>query len=256
MHINLNSPYDSFPAEYGNGKGTVNFYVDNFVMTDRPEPHSIALLVEPRSIQPRVYDWIREHYSKYVYVFTFDRLLLSAIPNAKLLIYGQITAEFPDDPKTKNISMVCSDKEYCEGHKRRQFTANLLKGIIDTYGKFDGGTFADDKDIYSGYRFNVCMENYSDGHYFTEKICNCLASKTVPIYYGCPHIGEYFNMDGIIQFDEAMDIKAIINDILKDPEGEYNKRLEAIEDNYKRVQKYRSYAKLFLETYGDLLEGL
>ena len=63
-------------------------------------------------------------------------------------------------------------------------------------------------------------------------------------------------MDGIIQFDETMDIKAIINDILKDPEGEYNKRLEAIEDNYKRVQKYRSYAKLFLETYGELLEEI
>jgi hypothetical protein len=254
--INLNSPYDSFPAEYGSGGGVVNFYVDNFVMTDRPESHSIALLVEPRAIQPRVYDWIRVNYAKYKYVFTFDNMLLNVLPNAKLLIYGQITAEFPDK-KTKDISMVCSDKGFCEGHNNRKRTATRLKSIIDTYGKFDGGSFADDKDIYSGYRFNVAMENYSDGYYFTEKICNCFASKVIPIYWGCPHIGEYFDTRGIIQVENPDNIPTIVQAILQTGTEEiYNSRLEAIENNFKTVQKYRSYAKLFLETYGDLLEEL
>ena len=257
MKISLMSPYDSFPKEYGSSKGTVNFYVDNFVMTDRPEPHSIALLVEPRAIQPRVYDWIRVNYNKYLYVFTFDSLLLRTIPNVKLLIYGQITAEFPDDPKTKQISMVCSDKGFCEGHNNRKRIANKLKGVIDTYGKFDGGSFADDKDVYSGYRFNVAMENYSDGYYFTEKICNCFASKIIPIYWGCPHIGEYFDIKGIIQVSSPDNIPTIIKALLEsDMEAIYNDKREAIENNYKTVQKYRSYAKLFLETYGDLLEDI
>ena len=257
MKINLISPYESFPKEYGSGKGTVNFYVDNFTMTDRPEPHSIALLVEPRAIQPRVYDWIRVNYNKYAYVFTFDSLLLNTIPNAKLLIYGQITAEYPDDIKNKNISMVCSNKGFCEGHNNRKRIANKLKGIIDTYGKFDGGSFADDKDVYSGYRFNVAMENYSDGHYFTEKICNCFASKIIPIYWGCPHIDEYFDKRGIIQVNDPDNIPTIVKGLLESDMAEiYNSKLEAIENNYKTVQKYRSYAKLFLETYGDMLEDL
>ena len=258
MKIKLRSCYDSFPPSYGSGEGTINFYVDNnvYYLEDKKDDKGIALLVEPRAIIPGTYNWILEKYDRFKYVFTFDSQLLSRIPNAKLLIYGQITAEFPEEPKTKNISMVCSNKGFCDGHLNRQRVARELQNTIDTYGKFNGGSFADDRDIYAGYRFNVAMENYSDGYYFTEKICNCFASKTVPIYYGCPHISEYFNPDGIIQVQSSFDVPRAVNEVLRDPEGEYNKRLEAIEDNFKRVQKYRSYAKLFLETYGDLLEEL
>lgn len=258
MKINLRSNYDSFPKEYGTGSGTVNFYVDNnvYYLEDMSDEKGIALLVEPRAIIPGTYNWMQQKYKQFKYVFTFDSRLLSTLPNAKMLIYGQITAEFPDDPKDKNISMVCSNKAFCDGHINRQRVANSLKGLIDTYGKFDGGNFADDKDIYSGYRFNVAMENYSDGYYFTEKICNCLASKVVPIYWGCPHIAEYFNMDGIIRANTVDEIKGLVEKVLQDPEGEYNKRLDALEDNFNRVQKYRSYAKLFLETYSDLLEDI
>ena len=258
MRINLRSNYDSFPEHFGSSEGTVNFYVDNnvYYLQDKSDPKGIALLVEPRAIIPGTYNWIEQMYNRFKYVFTFDSKLLSMLPNAKLLIYGQITAEFPDDPKDKNISMVCSDKAFCDGHKNRQRVARSLQGIIDTKGKFNGGSYCDDKDIYSGYRFNVAMENYSDGYYFTEKICNCLASKTVPIYYGCPYINDYFNMNGIIQVNAPMDIPRVVQQVLQDPIGEYNKRLEAIEDNYKRVQKYRSYAKLFLETYSELLEDI
>lgn len=258
MKINLHSYYDSFPAEYGNGSGELNFYVDNkVILQEQPDAgNSIALLVEPRAIIPGIYGWMQENYSRFKYVFTFDSILLSALPNAKMLIYGQITAEFPDDPKDKNISMVCSNKDFCNGHLNRQRVAKSLKGIIDTYGQFDGGSFADDKDIYSGYRFNIAMENYADGYYFTEKICNCFASRIVPIYLGCPHITEFFNPDGIIRVEYVDDMKGVVERVLQDPEGEYNKRLEAIEDNFNRVQKYRSYAKLFLETYGDLLEDI
>lgn len=259
MKIKLRSMYDSFPEQYGSGEGTVNFYVDNnvYFLEDHPDPKGIALLVEPRAIIPGTYNWIEQKYDRFKYVFTFDSRLLGMLPNAKLLIYGQITAEFPNEEKTKGISMVASNKNFCDGHINRQRTANRLKGIIDTYGKFDGGAFADDKDIYSGYRFNVAMENYSDGYYFTEKICNCFASKTIPIYWGCPHIGEYFDKKGIIQVDSPDNMPTIVQAILQTGTEEiYNQRLEAIENNFKTVQKYRSYAKLFLETYGDLLEEL
>lgn len=258
MKINLRSNYDSFPEKFGSGDGAVNFYVDNnvYYLEDKADDKGIALLVEPRAIIPGTYNWIAQKYNRFKHVFTFDSRLLATLPNAKLLLYGQITAEFPNDEKTKNISMVCSNKNFCEGHLTRQRIAFEVSNLIDTYGKFNGGAYCDDKDIYSGYRFNVAMENYRDGYYFTEKICNCLASKTVPIYYGCPHIGEFFNMNGIIAVENPNHIPIVIKEILRDPEGEYNKRREAIEDNFNRVQKYRSYAKLFLETYGEMLEEI
>ena len=254
MKITLRSMYDSFPPTYGDSNKQVNFYVDNnvYFLEDKDDPDAICLLVEPRAIIPMTYKWVEEHFTKFRYIFTFDSRMLT-YPNAKLLIYGQITAEFPTPHKTKNISMVCSDKDFCEGHLNRQRVARELTSIIDTFGKFSGN-YADDKTIYDGYRFNVAMENYQDGHYFTEKICNCFASRIVPIYYGCPNIGEYFDTDGIVICDSPDDVIVKVQEILKDPVTEYNKRICAVEDNYERVQKYRSYAKLFLEMYADLLE--
>lgn len=259
MKIKLRSSYDSFPDQYGESDKQINFYVDNNVYfmdnTDRNEENAIALLVEPRAIIPGTYTWMEENYTKFKYVFTFDSKLLN-LPNAKLLIYGQITAEFPNEPKTKNISMVASDKDFCEGHVNRQNVARSLSSKIDTFGKFKGDVYCDDRDYLSGYKFNVAMENCSDGHYFTEKICNCFASKTVPIYWGCPNIGEYFDMDGIIYCRTPNEVMSKVDMVLKDPEYEYNKRKDAIERNFNLVQKYRRYANWFLETYGDLLEGM
>ena len=259
MKIKLRSMYDSFPEQYGESDKQVNFYVDNNVYfldnTDRNVENAICLLVEPRAIIPNTYKWVEENFPKFKYIFTFDSQMLK-LPNAKLLIYGQITAEYPDIPKTKDISMVASNKDMCEGHIQRQEVATILSGLIDTYGTFNGGAYCEDEAYLSGYRFNVAMENYSDGHYFTEKICNCLASKTVPIYWGCPHIADYFNMQGIIYCETAYDVIAQVHNILENPEAEYEKRKKAIECNYQLVQKYRRYAKLFLEMYGELLEEI
>ena len=104
--------------------------------------------------------------------------------------------------------------------------------------------------------FNVAMENYQDGYYFTEKICNCFASRVVPIYYGCPNIGEYFDTDGIVICDSPDDVIEKTQEILKNPEDEYNKRISAIEDNFARVQKYRRFEPLFMEMYADKCEIL
>ena len=255
MKINLHSVYvDTFPEQYGSSKKPVEFYVDYDVFkVPGSEQNAIALLVEPRAIMPGVYYWMEENYNKFRYVFTFDSVLLK-LENAKLLIYGQITAEYPNENKGKGISMVASDKDGCAGHRTRQWVATLLKDRIDTYGRFNGGPYCTDREYLAEYKFNVAMENYSDGHYFTEKICNCFASRTVPIYWGCPHIGEYFNMDGIVYCERPEDVLTAVDRIRKDPLYEYAKRCVAIEDNLRRVQKYRRYADLFLEMYAELLE--
>ena len=259
MKIKLRSAYDSFPEKYGDSDNQINFYVDNNVYymdnTDRKERNAVALLVEPRAIIPGTYDWMEQNYHKFRYVFTHDEEILK-LPNAKLLLYGQITAEFPNGPKNKAISMVASDKDFCEGHRNRQIIARELINKIDTYGKFSGGGYCDDKDFLQGYMFNVAMENSSNGHYFTEKICNCFASNIVPIYWGCPNIDKYFDMDGIIYCQNHADIIKAVDMVLKDPAGEYSKRSLAIERNLQNVQKYRRYADWFLKQYGAMLEEM
>lgn len=254
MIIHYKSNYD-FWTNYGESAKELNVYIDNKVFeqeTDKAK-NAIALMVEPRSIYPTVYAWLEENYNLFEVVFTFDSKLLK-LPNAKLLLYGQITAEYPHVVKTKSISMVASNKSECEGHLQRKAVARILKPYIDTYGTFDGGAFCDDSDYLAKYMFNVAMENYSDGAYFTEKICNCFASKVVPIYWGCPIIGDYFDTDGIIICQTPDEVVNNVLSILTDPVKEYEKRKNAIEANFWKVKEYRNYQDWFFKEYGEWLE--
>lgn len=247
----------NIPEYFKDIPGNINIYADNQIITNYGKygPNAIALLVEPRSIVPEAYLFIKQHSYLFKYVFTFDEDILNTCSNAKLLLYGNITAYYPDK-KSKGISMLSSNKRLCEGHIKRIETAIKLKPLIDTYGCFDGGKFADAKEVYGPYRFNVAMENLSNGYYFTEKICNCFASKVVPIYYGSPHITEYFNPAGMLVAEDPDQIPEIVTDILKRPEEIYNNMLPAVEQNFKTVETYRNYGKWFFTNYSELLEGL
>jgi len=108
---------------------------------------------------------------------------------------------------------------------------SAVKDKIDMYGrgineircKLDG---------MKDYKFSVAMENGKFDNYFTEKIIDCFLSGTIPIYYGCDNIGDWFNTDGIISFNTIEELEDIIS-TLKD--SDYEKRLKAVEDNFNRA---------------------
>lgn len=257
MKIRLRSQYDHFTVgqtpkyiEWSQD-GEVNCYANEFVKTvDTPKEKSIALLIEPRSLYGGVYDWMEVNYAKFKYVFTHDSILLSKLPNAKLILFGGVWASDPQE-KTKNISMISSDKHLCPLHDIRYNLCRQLERYIDCYGY--NGHRIDTISAHAPYRYAVVIENYIDDYWFTEKICNCFANKTIPIYVGARNIEKYFNADGIIQVVPE-DIKDVVKSLK--PEEEYNKHLEAIEDNFQRVKKYYCFEDWFYLTYKDLLEGI
>lgn len=57
----------------------------------------------------------------------------------------------------------------------------------------------------SQYKFNICFENTRQDYYFTEKLINAYYAKCVPIYYGCPKLPDYINLDAIVYIDDASD---------------------------------------------------
>ena len=259
MKINFYSMYPDLllnfvPEDIKNADGEVNIYSDLALINLYPYENAIAMLVEPRAIIPEAYAFVEDHHDEYKCIFTFDSKMLG-YENAKLLLFGNIQCEY-DKPKTKMISMVCSDKHFCQGHIQRMELAYSLKGLIDTYGTFDGGEFADYEDIWGDYKFNVAVENYSDGHYFTEKITNCFACKVVPIYWGCPNIATYFNPYGIIRVENLDSVKDIVDLILRHGDAIYYDMRYAIEDNYNRVQRFRHFGETFFEMYADYIKEL
>ena len=82
------------------------------------------------------------------------------------------------------------------------------------------------------YHFSVAIENGPFENFFTEKILDCMLAGTIPIYYGCPNISEFFNIDGVITFKDKEDLYNIITNL--DTEF-YDSRLEAVEDNFNRA---------------------
>lgn len=86
--------------------------------------------------------------------------------------------------------------------------------------------------------FSVTIENNKQDYYFTEKIIDCFLTGTVPIYYGCPSIGKFFNINGIIVIDSLDDIIRILPTITVDL---YNQMKPYIEENYKTAQKYKTF---------------
>ena len=127
----------------------------------------------------------------------------------------------------------------CELHVKRLNLAKELKGkgIVDTFGTFDGGKMVKIADTLANYRYSICIENFISDYFFTERITNCFASMTIPIYYGANKINNFFNPDGIIFLKES-DLDNIDKVIAQCNEKDYEQRLPAILDNFKRVSDY------------------
>tara|TARA_R110000868_G_scaffold405811_1_gene685636 strand:+ start:2479 stop:3327 length:849 start_codon:yes stop_codon:yes gene_type:complete len=191
-------------------------------------------LCESKSISHKQYEFIKNNYrdlkSVYKKIFIHDRdyLLLDDIfeyvppaSNQTWVIDKQI------HKKTKLVSMISSGKTVTEGHNFRNKKMEEFKVKnypIDFYGR-SFNPFIKKEDVLNDYYFSIVIENGKYSTYYTEKIMDCFATGTIPIYYGAPDIDAIFNKDGIIILDDIFDINSI------SPEYYWSK-MKAIKDNY------------------------
>ncbi len=88
--------------------------------------------------------------------------------------------------------------------------------------------------------YHIAIENTQNVNYVSEKIVDCFMSYTIPIYWGCPNIGDYFNMDGILTFQTPEEFENILDNL---NEQFYHDRLYAVIENYKIAnEKYSFYS--------------
>jgi len=154
--------------------------------------------------------------------------------------------------KSKIASIIASPKTITTGHKLRHELAENFKqhkNIIDIFGGAAGSNrvgFSStspwpDKEPYTKpYMFQFVIENDKYETYFTEKLTDCFISKTIPIYWGSPDIGNYFNTDGMIILDNELELGLLT------PEYYYSK-MDAINDNFERVKKMQSSDDILYE---------
>jgi len=144
--------------------------------------------------------------------------------------------------KTKNVSLIASPKKVTFGHVIRHIIAENKKDQLDIFGGAGGSKrfgfndtnpWPDKSEAVCPYRFSLAIENDSYKTYYTEKITDCFASGTIPIYWGTTDIGDHFNMDGIISLTPEFDYSILTEEL-------YESKLEAVMDNMERVSKLKN----------------
>lgn len=102
---------------------------------------------------------------------------------------------------TSNLAMVAGH------HKRLRFLDALRERVsFDLYGR--GFRPVPDKwEALAPYRYSIAFENSQERFYFTEKIMDCFVAETMPIYFGCPNILDFFPAESLVIIDpEAPDV--------------------------------------------------
>lgn len=219
------------------------FYTHEQMLRDDIVEDAYGWLIESKAIVPQLYRDIPKHLHKFKKVFTHDLDLLQAhpdkcvfAPGGGIWLGGTVGKGTIDiHPKSKNVSLVASGKLMCPLHMFRYRLAHRLKesSLVDVFGTATG-KWVDVADTVEPYRFSVVVENDISPYWFTEKILNCFAAGTIPIYIGATHIGDFFNEDGIIQTDSVH-----ILDAIKSATPElYDGRRKAIQENFDLCQKF------------------
>lgn len=247
----------------------IHFYThEEMFKTKSIAQKKFGFLMEPEVMMPHVYQKLYDNpglVKEFDAIFTHSEKLLEKYENAKLYLgqgawYGTSVGGGTIDSdlyqaKCKNISMVSSDKVLLESHRRRIEIAKAMKksGCVDTFGAFDGGAAISVADALEEYRFSIVLENEISAFYFTEKILNCFASMTIPIYAGATKIGNFFNEDGIIRIDKYAQIDDIIALVKeKCTKKFYDDHKNAILDNFYRVQNLLCVDEYIYSQYKDL----
>ncbi len=106
--------------------------------------------------------------------------------------------------KKKLISVITSNKNITEGHRKRyEFVMRLKERFgenIDVFGR--GINDIEDKiDAIANYKYHIVIENSVYDDYWTEKLSDTLLVDTYPIYYGCKNIEKYFPLGSYTKID-------------------------------------------------------
>jgi hypothetical protein len=104
--------------------------------------------------------------------------------------------------KERELSWITSNKAILKGHQdRMEFLYRIQDSLdIDVYGR--GLQFIDDKwDALAPYRYSLAIENFRSPYYWSEKLADCFLSWTMPIYYGCTRISEFFPKEAMVCID-------------------------------------------------------
>jgi hypothetical protein len=253
----------------------VNVYIDQFTLEDIP-PDSLRIVILQEPWRTPMVPLVQKYKGYYNYVLTYQEDVLQTNPKARLFHFPNTWVKSYEPKKEFSVSTVVGGKNIAtlEGHElrhelwRKRDLITIPKKFYLSGNAKHSHTFVpwsevdytnqlvlgDSKNPLFDSMFHIAIENTSIANFFTEKIIDCFQTRTVPIYYGCPNIGEYFNKAGIFI---AKDLHGIINICNNLSEETYKNMIPALNDNFERSNKWcdqmeqlKNKIKLLLKSEG------
>ena len=141
----------------------------------------------------------------------YDELLQCGIPEKKL-----------------DLSWITTNKMVFRGHRARMKFLQKIQDELE-FDLFGYGICPIDNkwDGLAPYRYSLAIENHSNPYYWSEKIADCFLTCTMPIYYGCTRINDYFPPESMISIDIGdPDSAALIREAIH--KNHWERNLDAI----------------------------
>ena len=275
-HFNIWQPYEGInyirpPMQQFDG---VSLFTDELmihpVVDQVQSTYKFGLFVEPKSIKPQAYHILSQNpqlIDKFDAIFTHDEGLLEVSPKVKLFPFLCGTYFLEEDhkiyDKTKHLSIVANSKEWAEGHRLRHEVIERYADRMDCYGPWYTDLKKDYVDeptdtlrgkwlkgtgnilrAFKDYRYAMVIHSIRCKNYFDEKLLNCFFTGTVPIVWSPTNVGEFFDIDGCLEFSNLEDLGEVLDKLSLE---DYDSRRQAIKNNFDIAQKYISFDKYLKE---------
>lgn len=258
------SPGNWFKRDKLQCPSDVNIIVDAYIPPEQlPQGKVWFIQVEPEAINPTS-DYICKNWASFEKIITFNERVLAECPNAVKYIYGttwidrSIWSSINCTRKQFGVSSITGGKAQTVGHRfRLDLYKNQHRCPIPSIWfesknvniswlkhpslKTPNPVLKESKfPLFENFQFSLVIENSRQTNYFTEKLVDCLITKTIPIYYGCPNISEFFDTRGwiILENDSVEEAFSKVSQLTP---YWYAQHQQVIESNYTAAQKYTDF---------------
>ena len=199
----------------------------------------IGWFLENRGLNAAPYCRVDSFIDSLDLILTNDKKLLKDFPDkARLAPFGGSWIQEENiliHPKNKLVSIIYSNKSAgLVGYRLRHAIANNYSDRIDLFGSGSPNPVELKEEALCDYMFTIVIENIADNNYFTEKVVDPFLVGTVPIYWGCPNIDNFFDPLGMLNFTNG-GFDSILDSLNKEL---YDKMLPYIEKNFNLAKKY------------------
>ncbi len=186
--------------------------------------YKVAWLHEPYCLHPDTYEAALGNAGKFDLVLTYHQPFLDLGHPFRFCPYGGTwidRSQWGIKPKTKLCSMLIGDKMSTRGHTIRHEIADMIEAEgypVDFYGSRGqpvGYGQETKMRVLADYAFTIVTETCREDNLFTEWLLDCFALGTIPIFWGCPNLYEYFDSMGCYGFETVEGLGEALGDLAK-----------------------------------------